>query len=126
MVQRRYRFAGRGTYLCSPSPPVNLANPEIVMKNEGRGTDPDGRFGSGCTCRPRPDVPQRLHDSCRLLAVPIPFDTPVRLLITGVRVTLTDGGGKAVPAGGGIHQVSLASGGASALAVSYSVSGVLP
>jgi carboxypeptidase family protein len=62
----------------------------------------------------------------RTLEVPIPFDTPVRLLITGVRVTLTDGGGKAVPSGGGINQVSLASGGASALAVSYSVSGVLP
>jgi hypothetical protein len=62
----------------------------------------------------------------RTLEVPIPFDTPVRILVTGVRVKLTDGGGKAVPPGGGIDQVSLASGGPSVLAVSYSVSGVLP
>jgi hypothetical protein len=62
----------------------------------------------------------------RLLEVPIPFDKQVRLLVTGVRVRLTDSTGKNVPTGGGTSQVSLASGGPTAQAVSYTVSGVLP
>ena len=62
----------------------------------------------------------------RLLEVQIPFDKPVRLLVTGFRLALVDAAGKTVPTGGAANVVSRASGALLAQPVTYTVSGILP